>query len=319
MKVLANNGISQEGIDILTEANFEVITTTVAQNQLENFINTNEIDVLLVRHSTKISEELMDACPSLKLIGKGGVGMDNIAVQHAINKGIKVVNTPKSATNSVAELVFAHLFGMVRFLHQANREMPLEGDSRFNDLKKQFSNGTELRGKTLGVIGFGNTGQEVAKIALGIGMNVIATSTTSKKTTITIPFYNGKSVDFEIGMQTLETVLKTADFISLHIPKQNEYVIGESQIEIMKKGVGIINTASKGIIDEVALINAIENKHVKYAALDVFENEPNPEIQLLMNPELSLSPNIGGATNEASHKAEQDLIIQLINYFKNKK
>lgn len=316
MKILATNGISQNGIDILTNADFEVITTTVAQNQLENFINTNTIEVLLVRQSTKISEVLIDNCPTLKLIGCNGIDMDNIAVQHAINKGVRIINTPKASANAVAELVFAHLLGMARYLHQANREMPLEGDSRFNDLKKQFSNGTELRGKTLGVIGFGNTGQEVAKIALGLGMRVIATSTNVKKTTITLPFYNGLSIDFEIETQSLDNVLKKADFISIHAPKANDYIIGKSQIEVMKKGVGVINTACGGTIDEVALIHAIEDKHVKYAALDVFENEPKPEIQILMNPEISLSPHIGAATIEAQERIHIELTTKVVDFLK---
>ena len=142
MKILIADGLQERGIALLKESGFEVLTTTVAQNQLENFINLNTIDGIIVRGVTKITEELIDACPSLKLIGRAGNDMNNIAVSHAINKGLKIINTPIASANSVAELVFAHLFGMVRFLHQSNREMPLEGDSRFNDLKKQFSQGT---------------------------------------------------------------------------------------------------------------------------------------------------------------------------------
>lgn len=315
MKILIADGLSERGITLLKESGFEVLTTTVAQNQLENFINLNTIDGIVVRGITKITEELIDACPSLKVIGRAGNDMNNIAVSHAINKGLKIINTPIASANSVAELVFAHLFGMVRFLHQSNREMPLEGDSRFNDLKKQFSQGTELRGKTIGIIGFGNIGQEVAKIALGLGMKVIANSTSNKTTTITLPFYNGTSIDFNIETQTLDTVLKEADFISLHVPKQDNYLISQHQIEQMKKGVGIVNTACGGVIDEVALINAIEAEQIKYAALDVFENEPKPEIQILMNPEISLTPHIGGSTIESQERIAvelaQKIIIQL--------
>lgn len=312
MKILITDGLSENGVTLLKEANFEVLTTTVAQNQLENFINTNNIDAIVVRGITKITKELIDACPTLKLIGRAGIGMDNIAVTHAIDNGIKVVNTPKASANSIAELVFAHLFGMVRFLHQSNREMPLEGDSRFNDLKKQFSKGIELKGKTIGIIGFGNTGQEVAKIALGLGMKVIASSTSIKTTTVTLPFYNGNSIDFDIETQTLDTLLSEADFISCHVPKQDNYLIGQQQIELMKKGVGIVNTARGGVIDEVALINAIESEHVKYAALDVFENEPKPEIQILMNPEISLTPHIGGSTIESQERIGTELANKII-------
>jgi len=312
MKILANDGISKNGISLLTNAGFEVLTITVAQNQLVNYINSNNITVLLVRSATRVTTELIDACPNLKLIGRGGVGMDNIEVVYAKNKGLHVINTPNASSIAVAELVFAHLFGMVRFLHQANREMPLEGDTRFKDLKKQFSAGTELKGKTLGVIGFGRIGKEVAKLAISIGMKVIASSSSIQKTTITIPFYDGQSLDFNIETQPLDTVLKNSDFITLHVPYQNTPIIKKEEFELMKNGVGIINTARGGVLDEIALINAIESEKVKYAALDVYETEPNPEIQLLMNPELSLTPHVGGGTIEAQDRIGIELANKII-------
>ena len=140
------------GIDALTEAGFDVITTNVAQEQLVSFINKNKIVVLLVRSATTARKELIDACPGLKIIGRGGVGMDNIDVEYAREKGLSVINTPASSSSSVAELVFAHLFGGVRFLFDANRNMPLEGESNFKGLKKAYAKGIELRGKTLGII-----------------------------------------------------------------------------------------------------------------------------------------------------------------------
>jgi len=316
MKILANDGISKSGIDILTNAGFEVLTVTVAQNQLVNYINSNDITVLLVRSATKVTTELIDACPTLKLIGRGGVGMDNIDVAYAKNKGLHVINTPNASSVAVAELVFAHLFGMVRFLHQANREMPLEGDTRFKDLKKQFSAGTELRGKTLGIIGFGRIGKEVAKLAISIGMKVISTNRSKQKATITIPFYDGQSLDFNIETQPLDTLLKNSDFITLHVPHQNTPLIKKEELELMKNGVGIINTARGGVLDEIALINAIESEKVKYAALDVYETEPNPEIQLLMNPELSLTPHIGGGTIEAQDRIGIELAHKIIDVLK---
>jgi D-3-phosphoglycerate dehydrogenase / 2-oxoglutarate reductase len=210
-------------------------------------------------------------------------------------------------------LVFAHLFGMVRYLHQANRDMPLEGDTRFNDLKKDFSYGYELRGKTLGIIGFGRIGKEVAKIALGIGMKVIATDAIAGKSSINVSFYNGQSIDVEIETQSMAEVLKQSDFITVHVPNQKGYLIGANEFRAMKDGVGIINTARGGIIDEVALVNAINEAKVKYAALDVFESEPNPEIQLLMNPDISLSPHIGSATIEAQERIGKELAQQIIS------
>ena len=316
MKILANDGISQSGIEALQSNGFEVITTKVAQVQLENFINKHQIDGILVRSATQVRQELIDACPSIKLIGRGGVGMDNIDVNYAIDQGIHVINTPKASSSSVAELVFAHLFGMVRFLHQSNREMPLEGESRFKDLKKAYALGSELRGKKIGIIGFGRIGQEVAKIALGLGMEVLATDNFTESAPISIEFFNGQKITITIETTDLDTLLKESDFISLHVPVQENYVIGTKEISKMKTGVGIINAARGGVVDEIALIKAIEEKKVKFAGLDVFEKEPSPEIQLLMNPELSLTPHIGAATVEAQDRIGSELATQIIALLK---
>ena len=316
MKILANDGISQSGFDLLEKAGFEVLDIKVAQNQLENYINEQGIDAILVRSATEINQELIEACPSIKLIGRSGIGMDNIDVQFAEDQGIHVINTPKASSNAVAELVFAHLFGMARFLHQSNREMPLEGDSRFNELKKMYTNGIELRGKTLGIIGFGNIGQETAKIALGIGMKVIATDVLVQNANLTLDFFNGQKINIHIDTVSKEEVFKEADFISIHTPKLDNYLIDAAEIAQMKPGVGIINTARGGVLNEVALINAIEEGKVLFAGLDVFENEPNPEIQLLMNPELSLTPHIGAATKEAQDRIGMELANQIITLLK---
>ena len=313
MKVLANDGISQSGIEALEKVGFEVITTKVAQEQLENYINDNQIDAVLVRSATQVRQELIDACPSIKLIGRGGVGMDNIDVEYARDQGLHVINTPAASSSSVAELVFAHLFGMVRFLHQSNREMPLEGDSRFKELKKAYASGVELRGKTIGIIGFGRIGQEVAKIALGLGMKVLANDAFSEGAPITINFFNGQNITLNIDTIALDLLLKESDFISLHVPSQERYVIGEKEISKMRDGVVIVNAARGGVLNEVALVNAIESEKVKFAALDVFENEPSPEIQLLMNPELSLTPHIGAATLEAQDRIGTELATQIIS------
>jgi D-3-phosphoglycerate dehydrogenase len=313
MKILANDGISGSGIALLEENGFTVINTNVAQNQLEKFINNEKIEGLLVRSATQVSKGLIDACPSLQLIGRGGVGMDNIDVTYAIDKGLHVINTPEASTNSVAELVFAHLFGMVRFLHISNRDMPLEGDTRFNELKKAFSQGMELRGKTIGIIGFGSIGKEVAKIAIGLGMNVIAADTEIEEATIELSFFNQQKIQFSIKTQPLEILLKEADFITLHIPAQESYTLTETEFSQMKKGVGIINTARGGVLNEVDLINAIESGKVQFAGLDVFESEPTPEIQLLMNPEVSLSPHVGGSTKEAQDRIGIELANQIID------
>tara|TARA_R110002012_G_scaffold81945_2_gene207374 strand:- start:54745 stop:55707 length:963 start_codon:yes stop_codon:yes gene_type:complete len=319
MKVLANDGISKSGIDTLEQAGFEVLTTTVAQEQLANYINQHEIAVLLVRSATTVRKDLIDSCPTIKIIGRGGVGMDNIDVEYARSKNIHVINTPAASSQSVAELVFAHLFGGVRFLHDSNRNMPLDGDSQFKSLKKNYAKGVELRGKTLGIIGFGRIGREVAKIGLGVGMKVIASDKYVGKADIKVEFYNGQFINVEIETEPTKEILKQADFISLHVPAQKEYVIGEKEFNMMKDGVGIINAARGGVVDEVALVKALESGKVAFAGLDTFEEEPTPAVQILMNGRISLTPHIGAATNEAQDRIGTELASQIISILKAEK
>jgi len=316
MKVLANDGVSQAGIDILKQAGFDVIVKKVAQEQLKDYLNENGISVLLVRSATKVRKDIIDNCIHLKVIGRGGVGMDNIDVEYARSKGISVINTPAASSSSVAELVFAHLFGGVRMLYNSNRNMPLEGDSKFKDLKKAYSGGAELRGKTLGIIGFGRIGREVAKIALGIGMKVIASDKSVGEAEITLEFYNDQSIKIPIKTEPVDMLIKHSDFITLHVPAQGKPVIGAKEIEKMKHGVGIINAARGGVLDENALLEAIESGKVSFAALDTYENEPTPAIKLLMNESISLSPHIGAATNEAQERIGIELAEQIISILK---
>ena len=313
MKVLANDGISKSGIEALEKGGYEVITTTVAQEQLINYINEKDIAVLLVRSATTVRKDLIDACPGLKIIGRGGVGMDNIDVAYAREKGLSVINTPASSSHSVAELVFGHFYGIARFLHNSNRDMPLEGDSNFGKLKKAYAKGTELKGKTLGVLGFGRIGQATAKVALGAGMKVIAFDPFLEKANLELDFFDGQKVNFDIKTISKEEVLKQADFITLHVPAQKDYVIDEAEFKMMKKGVIIANAARGGVVNEIALVKAIEGGKVAGAALDVFENEPKPEMQLLMNPALSLTPHTGAATNEAQDRIGTELAEQIIS------
>ena len=313
MKILANDGISQSGIEALQDAGFEVLTVHVAQEQLQKYINEHKIEVLLVRSATKVRKDIIDNCPTLKIIGRGGVGMDNIDVDHARKKEIEVINTPAASSESVAELVFAHLFGGVRFLHDSNRNMPLEGDTRFKELKKNYGAGRELRGKTLGVIGFGRIGRQVAKIALGCGMKVIASDQQVGEADITLDFYDGQKITLKIKTAPIDELIRQSDFISLHVPSQSGYLIGKDEISKMKDGVGIINAARGGILDENALLEAIEDGKVSFAALDVFENEPTPSIKVLMHDKISLTPHIGAATNEAQDRIGVELANQIIS------
>jgi len=313
MKVLANDGISRSGIEALEKSGFEVSTTTVPQEALIDYVNNHNITVLLVRSATTVRKDLIDACPSLKIIGRGGVGMDNIDVEYARSKGLHVINTPAASSQSVAELVFAHLYGGVRFLYDSNRNMPLEGDTKFKALKKNYAKGVELRGKTLGIIGFGRIGQETAKIGIGVGMNVVASDLYVEKANIELDFFDGQSINFELKTIPLEDLLRQSDFISLHVPAQKEYVIDKPQFEMMKDGVALINAARGGVINEVALVNALKSGKVAFAGLDTFESEPTPAIQVLMNSRISLTPHIGAATGEAQDRIGTELAAQIKN------
>ncbi|MDG0966724.1 MAG: D-2-hydroxyacid dehydrogenase [Flavobacteriaceae bacterium] len=310
-KILANDGISNSGVEALEAMGYEVSTTNVAQEQLENHINENKINVLLVRSATTVRKALIDACPGLKIIGRGGVGMDNIDVKYARKKGLHVINTPAASSSSVAELVFAHLYGGVRFLYDANRQMPLEGETKFKMLKKNYAGGSELRGKTMGVIGFGRIGQETAKIALGVGMNVVAHDPFMDKAEVKVVLGNGAEVDVPVEMNSFEAVLKEADFISLHVPAQDKPVIGKKELGMMKKGAGLINAARGGVVDEVALLDALESGQLSFAGLDTFDNEPVPAMQVLMHPKISLTPHIGAATKEAQDRIGTELAQQI--------
>ena len=315
-KILANDGISQAGIDALTAKGFEVITVKVAQEDLINNINIENYEVLLVRSATTVRKDLIDACPNLKIVGRGGVGMDNIDVDYAREKGINVISTPAASSASVAELVFAHLFGMVRFLFDSNRQMPMTGDADFKNLKKSYANGKELAGKTLGIIGFGRIGQEVAKRAIGLGMKVIAHDKFIEEVNITLDFFNGDKKSFTIETESLKEVLSNSDFITLHIPKiGDKAVIGAEEIGMMKTGAGIVNTARGGVIDETALMFALDKEKLAYAGLDVFENEPTPSIHICMHNAISLTPHIGAATLEAQDRIGTELADQIATHF----
>tara|TARA_B100001741_G_scaffold70914_1_gene57023 strand:+ start:28 stop:981 length:954 start_codon:yes stop_codon:yes gene_type:complete len=317
MNVLANDGISQEGVEKLNSAGFNTMIESVDQSNIIEFINENNIEVLLVRSATKVRKDLIDSCKSIKIIGRGGVGMDNIDVSYAKEKGIHVINTPAASSISVAELVFAHLFSCVRSLHISNREMPLDGDKEFKKLKKNYAGGSELKGKTLGIVGFGRIGQEVAKIAIGVGMNVIFYDLHNKEAEIKIDFFDGSSKKFKLNSSSFNELLKESDFISLHVPAQKDYIIGEKEFSVMKQGSGIINASRGGVIDEESLIKYIENKNLSFAGLDTFENEPTPSIKVLMNQKISMTPHIGAATKEAQKRIGIELAEQIINLYNN--
>jgi D-3-phosphoglycerate dehydrogenase len=318
MKILANDGLDQSGIDALTAQDFEVITQKVDQKDLPEFINTHQIKIILVRSATTVRKELIDVCPSIEIIGRGGVGMDNIDVEYAREKGIHVINTPSASSESVAELVFAHLFSGARFLQDSNRKMPLKGNTEFASLKKAYTAGIELRGKTIGIVGMGRIGQEVARIALGLGMRVVAADNNVGKASIKVKFYNNQYINVDIETEPLAEVLQESDFITLHVPAQkNGFMIGEDEFALMKTGVAIVNCSRGGVIDEKALLQALDSGKVRFAGLDVFINEPTPDNQILNHPKISLTPHTGAATLEAQDRIGLSLAEQIMNLLKN--
>jgi len=314
-KILANDGIDAAGKTILEKAGFSVLTEKVAQEHLADFIVNEHVDAILVRSATQVRRDLIDQCPNLKVIGRAGVGMDNIDVEYAREKGLKVLNTPGASSQSVAELVFAHLFSLARNLHVSNRQMPEKGVSEFGALKKVCSEGFELKGKTLGIIGFGRIGQATANMALGLGMNVLPYDPFVKQTTLEIDFFHTDDT-FSIEYHTvpLEDVIAKSDFLTLHVPSpaDGKPLIGEAELARMKDGVVLINSARGGLIDEQALLNALDSGKVAGAGLDVFVGEPKPDARLLNHPRISVTPHIGGSTAEAQERIGIELAESVV-------
>lgn len=314
-KILANDGIDPIGKSMLEKAGFTVITEKVAQENIAKEINEKGYTAITVRSASKVRKDIIDACPGLKVIGRGGVGMDNIDVDYARSKGLQVINTPAASSNSVAELVIAHLFNSVRFLYDSNRQMPVSGEEKFEELKKKYAKGVELRGKTIGIVGFGRIGQAVAKMALGLGMKVLAYDPYVTGVIIELEIEGVGNVSVKVIPVEMEKVLTQSDFITFHVPGGK--LINKAEIEKMKNGVILINTARGGVINETDLVEALNSGKIAHACLDVFENEPKPSAALLHHARISLTPHIGAATNEAQERIGVELAEKLIEALKN--
>ncbi|MFN5681139.1 MAG: D-2-hydroxyacid dehydrogenase [Bacteroidota bacterium] len=315
MRVLANDGIDAAGKQILEAAGFEVITDKVTQEELPNVIG--EYDVLIVRSATKVNASVINAS-SLKLIARAGVGLDNIDMKAAGEKNIPVVNTPNASSRSVAELVFAHLFSLSRFLHKANRQMPTNGIAGFKDMKKVYSDGFELMGKKLGIIGFGRIGQEVAKMAIGLGMEVLVYDYKQREFDVVVQMAKAyQSHNFKVTLkgQSLDTVLSQSDCLTIHTPGSAE-VIGAAEIAQMKAGSVLINCARGGVVNEVALAEALQSGQISCAGVDVFENEPPSNDLMISQDNCSLSPHIGASTKEAQERVGIELAEKITGFFK---
>lgn len=317
-KILANDGISKEGKDKLEQAGYIVVTENVAQENLAETINKEGYVALLVRSATTVRKELIDACPGLKFIGRGGVGMDNIDVEYARSKGIFVTNTPEASSQSVAELAMGSLFALARSTFDSYKEMPLQGESNFGSLKKKYSKGVELRGKTLVIIGFGRIGQSLAAYALGVGMKVIGVTRSSREYQIPIEIEGAGEISVTITTTSdLDDALSKADFITMNVPKQSngQALITKTEFAKMKDGVRIVNVARGGVINEDDLLEALDSGKVAAAAVDVFVNEPNPRKDLVSDTKVASTPHIGASTNEAQSRIGielADLIIKTL-------
>ncbi len=314
IKILANDGIDPAGKALLEAAGFIVDTQNIPQEELP--AKLGGYDAITVRSATKVRKALIDAVPSLKLIGRGGVGMDNIDVEYAKEKGVAVYNTPASSSLSVAELVFAHLFTGIRFLQDSNRKMPVEGATKFNDLKKAYAKGVELRGTTIGILGFGRIGREVAKVAIGLGMDVLAYDLFPFNPEVELTLGGGIVVKAAVKVATKDEVIANSNFISIHTPFTDKPVLGAEEFAAMKKGVAVVNCSRGGTIDELALIEALDSGKVSFAGLDVFDNEPTPRHEILSHPKISLTPHIGASTNEAQERIGVELANLIIDFFK---
>lgn len=309
MKILVNDGIEPIGKALLEAEGYTVDMNSISQEDLMNQLNN--YDAICVRSATKVRKDLIDACPNLKAIGRGGVGLDNIDVDYARSKGIAVINTPAASSRSVGELAMAHILTLSRFLHLANRQMPEYGDTKFNELKKAYSKGMELEGKVLGIIGLGRIGMETARCGLGMGMDILAVDPYVSEVAVHV---GARKFGFMETIYTTEMdqLLAKADFISLHIPSVGQPVLGKDEFAKMKDGVIVINCSRGGTIDEVALVNALNTHKVAAAGLDVFENEPTPSKAILSHPRISLTPHIGASTDEAQNKIGEELAQKMI-------
>ncbi len=304
MNILANDGIDAAGKAALESAGFTVETTHVPQDQLAAAIHEKGYVGLLVRSATTVRKDLIDACPGLRFVGRGGVGIDNIDAAYASSKGIEVFNTPASSSQSVAELVISMMFASVRHIYDAGNKMPSQGATTFADLKKKYSKGSELSGKTLGIVGFGRIGQSLASYALGLGMKVLVTDQIRTAESVNLFIHGHGEVQVKITYTTLAGLIAQSDFISLHVPKQADgsAVLGERELAQVKKGAVLINTSRGGVIDEKALIAALDSGHIATACLDVFVGEPKPDPAVLSHPKIIATPHIGASTAEAQER-----------------
>lgn len=294
LRILAADGMEAAAVAKLREMGHEVVEQFYEADELAKQLA--DFDVLVVRSATKVRVPVIDAAKAagrLKLVIRGGVGVDNIDVAYAEEQGIKVRNTPAASSNSVAELALGHMFAIARYIHIANFTM------RNGEWNKKKYEGIELGGKTLGIIGYGRIGKALAALAKGIGMNVIAYD----------PYVTAPEI---VG---LDELLAKSDFISLHVPaaKGEPPLINAETIAKMKDGVYLVNTSRGALIDEAALLAALDSGKIAAAALDVFAEEPTKNEAIYTHPKISLTPHIGGSTAEAQGRIGDEIVSIILS------
>jgi D-3-phosphoglycerate dehydrogenase / 2-oxoglutarate reductase len=302
IRVLLNDGLDKKAIESLNIKGFQADNIHIADEELGQALK--DYDVLVVRSATKVRENIIRKAKDgqrLKLIIRGGVGVDNIDVKVAKELGIDVKNTPSASSASVAELAIGHMFAVSRFIAASNVTM------REGKWEKKKYKGIELSGKTLGLIGAGRIAKEVAVRAKALGMKVIYTSRSGEKESFK-----------EFKYYPLEELLKTSDFVSLHIPfdKSSGALIGEKEINFMKDGSYLINCARGGVVDEEALLNALNSGKLAGAGIDVYVNEPTNNFDLIKHPNVSVTPHIGASTKEAQERIGEEVVSILEEYFR---
>ncbi len=297
MKILITDGIEKNGAEILLKAGFELTQKTMTPEELLKAIG--DYDAIIVRSATKVTKQVIEAGERLKVVARGGVGLDNIDVETAKMHGIKVLNTPKASSISVAELTIAHLMSLGRFLPMTNITMRNKQWP-----KKEFSGGIEVTGKTLGIIGLGNIGKEVARRAMGLLMTVVAHD----------PYVT--TADPGIKLVSKDELLRVSDYITVHVPydKAKGPVITKGDFAKMKDNVIFINCARGGVVLEKDLLDALNSHKVLYAGMDVFEHEPPTpeEFDLINHPRVSVSPHIGASTREAQDRVGVEIAQKVV-------
>ena len=308
--ILVNDSFHSGGLKLLESKGFSLFKGNYEGEELVRFINENNISILLVRSATKVSRKVIEACNTLKYIGRGGVGMDNVDETACKEKGIMAFNTPVGSTTAVAEMVFAHLLSLYRFISPSNHLIK-EDISKVKSLKKEFSHGQELKGKTIGIWGTGRIGTEVARLALSFGMNVLAYHKSNSEMSVEFEI-RGKKMEVIIPISSLDEFLQDSDIISLHIPHHDSAVITANVISKMKSGVVFLNTSRSSNVDEEALLKAIESGKISKAGLDVFSSKLNSE--LLKHPNVSVTPHLGASTVEGQEKISMELARKILEF-----